>query len=57
MAVVERRRRAVSVIVQYIVKVPDVDRFLATSDKYAPMMEELGSRKAASTRTRTSRAW
>jgi hypothetical protein len=37
----------VSVIVQYIVKVPDVDRFVATSDKYAPMMEEMGSRNGS----------
>lgn len=36
-----------SVIVQYIVKVPDVDRFVATSDKYAPMMEEMGSRNGS----------
>ena len=33
-----------SVIVQFIVKVPDVDRFVATSEKYRPMMEEMGSR-------------
>ena len=36
-----------SVIVQYIVKVPDVDRFVATSDKYASMMEEMGSRNGS----------
>lgn len=36
-----------SVIVQYIVKVADVDRFLATSKKYAPMMAEMGSRNGA----------
>ena len=34
-------------IVQYIVKVPDVDRFVATSDKYAPMMGEMGSRNGS----------
>jgi hypothetical protein len=28
-------------MVQYIVKVPDVDRFVATSDKYGLMMEEM----------------
>jgi hypothetical protein len=36
-----------SVIVQYIVKVPDVDRFVATSEKYAPMFAEMGSRNGA----------
>jgi hypothetical protein len=36
-----------SVIVQYIVKVPDVDRFVATSDKYAPMMDKMGSRNGS----------
>jgi hypothetical protein len=33
-----------SVMVQFIVKVPDVGRFVAASEKYAPMMEEMGSR-------------
>jgi hypothetical protein len=33
-----------SVMVQYIVKVSDVDRFVATSEKFAPMMEEMGGR-------------
>jgi quinol monooxygenase YgiN len=37
----------VSVIVQYIVKVQDVDRFVATSEKYAQTMEELGSRNGS----------
>lgn len=36
-----------SVIVQFIVKVPDVERFVATSEKYRPMMEEMGSRNGA----------
>lgn len=31
-----------SVQVQFIVKVSDVDRFVATSQKYAPMMQEMG---------------
>lgn len=31
-----------SVVVQYIVRVSDVDRFVATSEKFAPMMEEMG---------------
>lgn len=34
-----------SVMVQYIVKVSDVDRFVATSEKYAPMMEEMGGKQ------------
>ena len=34
-----------SVMVQYIVKVPDVDRFAATSEKFAPMMQEMGGRQ------------
>jgi hypothetical protein len=34
-----------SVIVQYIVKVSDVDRFVATSDKYAQTIEEMGFSK------------
>jgi hypothetical protein len=34
----------VSVIVQFIVKVPDVGRFVAASNKFKPMMEEMGSR-------------
>jgi hypothetical protein len=33
-----------SVMVQYIVKVSDVDRFVTTSEKFAPMMEEMGGR-------------
>ncbi|HYX80280.1 MAG TPA: hypothetical protein VE976_06695 [Actinomycetota bacterium] len=33
-----------SVIVQFIVKVPDVDRFVATSKKFDPMMAEMGAR-------------
>ncbi|HZD79098.1 MAG TPA: hypothetical protein VE646_03525 [Actinomycetota bacterium] len=37
----------VSVIVQFIVKVPDVDRFVAASEKYAPMMREMGARNSA----------
>ncbi len=36
-----------SVIVQFTVKVQDVDRFVAASEKYAPMMEEMGSRNGA----------
>jgi hypothetical protein len=36
-----------SVIVQYIVKVEDVGRFVATSEKYAPVMEQMGSRDGA----------
>lgn len=33
-----------SVTVQFIVKVSDVDRFVAASEKFRPMMEEMGSR-------------
>lgn len=33
-----------SVIVQFIVKVPDVDKFVAVSKKYEPMMEAEGAR-------------
>lgn len=33
-----------SVIVQFIVKVPDVDRFVAASARFAPMMVKMGSR-------------
>jgi len=33
-----------SVIVQFIVKVPDVERFVAASKKFEPMMKEMGSR-------------
>jgi hypothetical protein len=33
-----------SVLVQYRVRVPDVDRFVATSKKFEPMMAELGAR-------------
>ena len=36
-----------SVIVQYIVKVPDVDRFVTTSEKYAQTMEEMGARNGS----------
>lgn len=32
------------VLVQFRVKVPDVDRFRATSEKYAPTIAELGGR-------------
>lgn len=31
-----------SVMVQFTVKVSDVDRFVAASEKYAPMMQEMG---------------
>ena len=41
------REETVSVIVQFIVKVPNVDRFVATSEKFRPMMEEMGSRNGA----------
>jgi hypothetical protein len=34
----------VAVIVQFIVKVPDVKRFVAASEKFRPMMEAMGSR-------------
>jgi hypothetical protein len=34
----------VSVLVQFIVKVSDVDRFVAASEKFAPMMAEMGGR-------------
>ena len=30
------------VLVQFRVKVPDVERFKATAEKYTPVMEELG---------------
>ena len=33
-----------SVVVQFIVKVPDVERFVAASKKFKPMMKEMGSR-------------
>ncbi len=33
-----------SVLVQYIVKVSDVDRFVATSERFSPLMAELGGR-------------
>jgi hypothetical protein len=36
-----------SVIVQFIVKVPDVDRFVATTRKYQPMMQAAGERNSA----------
>ena len=32
------------VLVQFRVRVPDVERFKATQEKYLPMMEELGGR-------------
>jgi hypothetical protein len=38
------RRERMSVVVQYIVKVSDVDRFVATSQRFSPMMEEMGCR-------------
>jgi len=31
-----------SVLVQFTVKVSDVGRFVATSEKFAPMMQEMG---------------
>lgn len=36
-----------SVLVQFIVKVSDVDRFVATSEKFAPMMVEMGGKQGA----------
>ena len=36
-----------SVMVQFIVKVSDVDRFVATSEKFAPLMEEMGGKQGA----------
>jgi len=33
-----------SVMVQYIVKVSDLDRFVTTSEKFGPMMQEMGGR-------------
>jgi quinol monooxygenase YgiN len=33
-----------SVLVQFIVKVSDAGRFVAASERYAPMMQEMGSR-------------
>jgi quinol monooxygenase YgiN len=36
-----------SVLVQFIVKVGDVDRFVAASEKYAPLMQEMGGRMGA----------
>ena len=38
---------AVSVLVQFTVKVSDVDRFVAASEKYAPMMRQMGGRLGA----------
>ncbi len=35
-----------SVIVQFIVKVPDVDRFVATTKKFEPMMQAAGQRNS-----------
>ena len=46
-----------SVLVQFTVKVSDVDRFVTTSEKFAPMMQEMGVAKAASTRTRSTPVW
>jgi hypothetical protein len=37
----------VSVLVQYTVKVPDVERFVAASEKYAPMMLDMGGKQGA----------
>jgi quinol monooxygenase YgiN len=37
----------VSVLVQFTVKVSDVDRFVAASEKYAPMMLEMGGKQGA----------
>jgi quinol monooxygenase YgiN len=34
-----------SVLVQFTVKVSDVDRFVTTSEKFAPMMQEMGGRQ------------
>jgi quinol monooxygenase YgiN len=39
-----REGESMSVMVQYVVKVSDVDRFVTTSEKFAPMMEEMGGR-------------
>ena len=36
-----------SVLVQFTVKVPDVDQFVAASEKYAPLMHEMGGRLGA----------
>jgi quinol monooxygenase YgiN len=36
-----------SVLVQYIVKVSDVDRFVRASEKFAPMMQEMGGKGGA----------
>jgi len=36
-----------SVLVQFTVRVSDVDRFVAASEKYAPMMKEMGGRLGA----------
>ena len=33
-----------SIMVQFIVKVSDVDRFVAASEKYAPLMQEMGGK-------------
>jgi hypothetical protein len=35
-----------SVIVQFIVKVPDVERFVAASKRFDPMMEAMGARNS-----------
>ena len=43
----QRKEEQVSVLVQFIVKVPNVERFVATSKKFEPMMEEMGSRNDA----------
>jgi quinol monooxygenase YgiN len=36
-----------SVMVQFIVKVSDVDRFIAASEKFAPSMVEMGGKSGA----------
>jgi quinol monooxygenase YgiN len=36
-----------AVLVQFVVKVEDVDRFVAAAEKFAPMMEEMGGRAGA----------
>lgn len=35
-----------AVVVQFIVKVSDVDRFVKTSEKFAPMMAEMGGKNS-----------
>jgi hypothetical protein len=36
-----------SVLVQFTVKVSDVPRFVATSERFAPMFEEMGGRNGS----------